>query len=271
MGVRAAAAAEGADWRVRAIRTAARVPPLRNARLRRQLVEARRRRRRARRLALEASGDWSRSRPALYDMDRKVDEYLPEHGGFFVEAGGNDGFRQSNTYHLERMRGWRGVLVEPIPELAAEAELERPASDVVTAALVPFDHPEPTVTVRYGGLMSVVAGARGGEQAERAWVEQGLAFGSLGLEDAYDVEVEARTLTDVLDEAGAPQVDLLSLDVEGWEPQVLAGLDLDRHAPRFALVEVRDADAQAQVTAALGDGYELAEMFSPWDAFYART
>lgn len=238
--------------------------------MRRELVRARRDRRRARRLRAEAAGDWSLSRPALYDMDLKIDRWLPHHGGWFIEAGGNDGFSQSNTYHLERRRGWSGLLVEPVPALAALATRERPRSSVVNAALVAPDHVEPTARIRYGGLMSVTVGARGDDASDQAWVEQGLASTALGLEDEYEVDVPARTLSSVLDELDPPEIDLLSLDVEGFEPQVLAGLDLARHAPRFALIEVRDDEARDAAAAALGEDYALAEMFSPWDAFFRR-
>ena len=44
--------------------------------------------------------------------------HLTRRGGVFVEAGANDGYAQSNTYYFERMRGWSGVLIEPVPELA---------------------------------------------------------------------------------------------------------------------------------------------------------
>ena len=69
----------------------------------------------------ERSGSWRLSHPALHEMDRKLDAVIGRDSGFFVEAGGHDGYTQSNTYYLERARGWRGVLVEPMPEMAAEA------------------------------------------------------------------------------------------------------------------------------------------------------
>jgi FkbM family methyltransferase len=123
------------------------------------------------------------------------------------------------------------------------------------------------VEIRYGGLRSVVAGTHGSEAADRAWVQP--AF-DLGLEQEYRVSVPARTLSSLLDEVGAAEVDLLSLDVEGYEPQVLAGLDLDRHAPRFVLVEVVDDAARARVEAALGERYAALERLSPFDVLYAR-
>jgi hypothetical protein len=75
----------------------------------------------------------------------------------------------------------------------------------------------------------------------------------------------------VLDEAGAAEIDLLSLDVEGFEPQVLAGLDLELHAPRFLLIEIRDMETgRPPVEAELGDRYEPVEAISPYDMLYAR-
>jgi hypothetical protein len=89
-----------------------------------------------RRGAFEALGSQRYSHPALHGMDARLEELLPEDGGTFVEAGAHDGFTQSNTYYFERFRGWRGVLVEAVPELHAKARRRRRRSVVVRAALV---------------------------------------------------------------------------------------------------------------------------------------
>lgn len=224
---------------------------------------------RRRRRRLEARGDFSRSRPALYAMDAKLDRYLNRDGGFFVEAGANDGYNQSNTYWLARARGWRGLLVEPVPELHAEAVAERPESYVFNAALVAASEEGSTVTMRYGGLMSIVAGSRGGSEADAAYLAP--AF-TLGLEEPYEVTVPARTLSSLLDEVRAPEVDLLSLDVEGFEPQVLRGLDWERHAPRHLLIEHQaEPERRAAIEAVLGDRYAVADELSPYDTLYVRA
>ncbi len=256
-----------ARWKVRLVRLAARVTPYRIPWVRRRVLAAWRERKRARRLAAEARGDFSLSRPALYGMAGRLDRHLNHDGGFFVEAGANDGFDQSNTYHLERERGWHGLLVEPVPELCRLAAIERPGSRVINCALVATGEDGGEVEIRYGGLRSVIAGSHGSDAADRAWVEP--AF-ELGLEEEYRVSVPARTLSSLLDELGESEVDLLSLDVEGYEPQVLAGLDLDRHAPRFVLVEVMDRAARERVEAALGERYVAVEQLSPFDVLYAR-
>lgn len=223
---------------------------------------ARRRRRRA-----EARGDDRLSRPALHELDRKLDAIINLDGGFFVEAGGNDGFTQSNTYWLERFRGWRGMLVEPMPELAAEARLERPGTPVIQAALVAPDHDGATVRMVFGDLMTTVAGTHDGDEA--GWTSAGLA---LGWRDPREEDVPARTLSDILDEVGAPEIDLLSLDVEGYEATALRGLDLDRHAPRFLVIEMHDIDVmRSEIEEVLGDGYVFGERLSPVDVLYVRA
>lgn len=219
--------------------------------LRERVIELRWERARRRRLKAEANGSDALSRPALHDMDVKLNDIIDVDDGFFVEAGANDGYTQSNTYWLERFRGWSGVLVEPMPALAARTRVERPQAQVVSCALVPAAENGGTVTMRFGSLMSSVLGSHGDDDQERAWVAPGLV---LGWTDPYDAEVPARSLSAVLDEAQAQEIDLLSLDVEGYELQVLQGLDLERHAPRWMLVEVHDPEAdRPPLEALLGD------------------
>ena len=249
-------------WKAAALRSALALPGLRSPRVRGVLWSRWLAVKRAWRRRLEARGDFSRSRPALDDLDALLERHLPTGTGFFVEAGANDGYTQSNTYYLERARGWSGLLVEPMPTLAAEATRERPGARVVNAALVSEEVPGATIRMRFGGLMSIVAGSRGDEREEQAYVAA--AF-ELGVDEPYEADVPARTLSALLSEMGDPKIDLLSLDAEGYEPQILAGLDLGRHRPALVLVEVQDMDAGlAAITDEL-PGYEVVEALSPRD------
>src|ERR1700677_1363720 len=99
--------------------------------LRDSVIKWRLQRARASRAAAEARGDDRLSHPALHELDRKLDAIIDRDRGFFVEAGANDGSPQSNPCWRKGLRGWRGLLVEPMPELAAEARLSRPAATVV--------------------------------------------------------------------------------------------------------------------------------------------
>ncbi len=196
------------------------------------------------------------ARTALHDLDRKVEPYLPD-GGVFVEAGANDGFRKSNTYFLERFRNWNGVLVEPIPVLAARCRKHRPRCQVYQCALVAPDHPTDEVVMTYADMMSEVA-LDGRPRPVSCWE----------WDKSYDVVVPTRTLTEVLSEAGVERVDFLSLDIQGLEAAALAGLDFDRWSPSIMLVEIVDDTAQAAVEAVLGSRYEYVARLSPHDVLY---
>ena len=195
----------------------------------------------------------------LSGLDRRLVAYLPDSPGFFVEAGGNDGLKQSNTYFLESRRGWRGLLVEPVPRLAKRCERNRPRARVINAALVPPDIAGRPVSLVDVDLMTVTASAR--ELTEVQVAHVAAAEKAQGIV-RQEVLAPGRTLSDCIESAGLPRVDLLSLDVEGFELGVLQGLDLRRHAPTWALVETQDPDA---VSESLGAGYERIGRLSQHD------
>jgi FkbM family methyltransferase len=200
----------------------------------------------------------------LDGLDLKLAQHLKHRGGFFVEAGANDGVAQSNTMLLARSRGWRGLLVEPVPELADRCRRHRPDSTVVQAALVAPDHAAPTVAMRYANLMSLVPGAQGSADADAQHVARGEQLQGV---TSYELEVPARTLSAILDAHAVRHVDLLSLDLEGYEVPALRGLDLARHRPDFILVEAWDRPG---VEALLGERYEVLAELSHHDVLYRR-
>jgi FkbM family methyltransferase len=123
------------------------------------------------------------------------------------------------------------------------------------------DFDDATVVMRYGGAQSVVKGAwvevreDGRSVTQSGWSRKGCTH---GWEDPYDVRVPARTLTSVLEEANAPRIDLLSLDVEGYELKVPKGLDLRRYRPRVVVVEFYEtfgSHSLVEIEAVLGRSY----------------
>lgn len=195
-------------------------------------------------------------------LDKKLEPYIDFDDGIFVEAGANDGQTQSNTAYFARHRGWRGLLVEPIPELAARCRIARPESVVENCALVASGADSESVPMTYCGLMSVVEGGWSDPEAEKAHVEAGRQIQSLA---PYHVDVPGRSLSALLDQYKMERVDLLSLDVEGFERQALEGLDLQRHRPRFILVEAR---FRKEIDALLLPRYEAIAQLSHHDVLY---
>jgi len=206
----------------------------------------------------------------LHDIDRKLERFLNFDNGFFIEAGANDGFEQSNTYYFEALRGWSGLLIEPIPALACECRRNRRVP-VVEAALTDRDGDGSVLKLHYAGLMTVAEGALGDARAEASHVASGLKVQAI--DSTYTIEAPARTLSSLIEEyAVGRTVDLLSLDIEGGEAKALRGLDFDRHAPRFICVEVR---RQAEIETILRPFYRqvaiLSETSTYRDILYERV
>ena len=166
----------------------------------------------------------------LNGLDRKVLEYIDFEGGIFLEAGANDGIRQSNTFYLEKKMGWKGILVEPIPELARECKRNRKASEIYQVALTTEENSGRFITLMDVDLMSTVA------QSENLEARLASAEELQGI-TRKEYEVATKSLSQVIDQSSYHTVDFMSIDVEGYELEVLAGLNLDRHCPQLLLVE----------------------------------
>jgi FkbM family methyltransferase len=197
-------------------------------------------------------------------MDDKLAKYLPKQG-IFIEAGATDGYLESNTYFLEKFRGWKGVLIEPIPELYEKCVKERPNSKVFNCALVSNEYQGKSVVMKRGHLMSTVKGALG--EGEKEHLERAAHFHGT---DAEEVTVPARTLTSVLKEAGVSDIDFFSLDVEGYELNVLGGLDFNIYQPTYMLIEFLDEERKKDVESYITHYYTCAAQLSKRDFLYQR-
>ena len=76
------------------------------------------------------------------------------------------------------------------------------------------------------------------------------------------MKVPSITLDALLDREGVEKVDLLAMDIEGHEPEALAGFDIERFQPKLAVIEGKDP-AVAQYFER--HGYALIERYLPYD------
>lgn len=182
--------------------------------------------------AFEALGSDRYSWPALNDLDRKLAGILPA-SGTYLEIGAADGYTQSNTYFLERIRGWTGILVEPVPRQQRACRRLRRNSYCVNVACVASNEVG-SVAMAEQRLMSVVLDRPVSRPGTRVSARK------------HVFHVNAATLSAVIDGSPYSGVDFISIDVEGAELDVLAGLDLSRHAPRWLLVETDHIDEVAR-------------------------
>jgi len=152
----------------------------------------------------------------------------PGYEGVYAEVGAHDGLRNSNTYMFEQS-GWTGVLVEPDPETARICAGNRPGSTVVQAAAVSPGLPS-TVTFQRSELSDHSSLTLDRRHRKKLQTLTGDAA-------TEQIEVPAKTVTQILDEAGIDRIDFMTVDVEGHEQGVLEGFDMDRWRPAVIIVE----------------------------------
>lgn len=128
--------------------------------------------------------------------------------GVFCEAGGAHPIVQNNTYLLEQ-NGWSGLVIEPYVGYNDEYRNIRPNTTIENFVLVSNKYSkntiEATISNDFGG--SVIEGAHG-----NVWRPE--LFNAI-------------TLDKVLKKNNLTEIHFLSLDVEGYEHEVIEGINFD--------------------------------------------
>jgi FkbM family methyltransferase len=158
---------------------------------------------------------------AQHNMDKFVLEFFqPEllggRLGFFLEAGGSDPIDQNNTKLLEE-NGWKGLCVEPMVVYNDQYKKFRPNTIVKNYALVADSYSHPTIK---------------GDFSVRHM--SGIFNDPHRLQNN---EVPAIPLSILLAQEHIMHVDFLSLDVEGYEFEVLSGIDFTKCFFKLIIVE----------------------------------
>jgi FkbM family methyltransferase len=171
--------------------------------------------------------------------DRILQEIFGDRAeGYCVEVGAYDGRTGSASYLFEK-RGWHCLLIEPIPALVQEIHRHR-ASTVVNCA----------ASNREGVASFFVA-----ENVEQMstldltsdhlkWIKQ--VGGTI-----KEITVRTATLDSLLVEAAFPEIQFITIDVEGHEMAVLEGFTLEAHRPRIVIIE--DNSGSGDPRASSGD------------------
>jgi FkbM family methyltransferase len=154
-----------------------------------------------------------------YGEDVLVWKYFGEkRTGVFVEVGANDPEENSQTLLLER-NGWTGILVEPQSTCCERLRQARPKAKLFQVACGSPQQRGKVFLQLKGATSKLVSPA------------------SADLSAIRHEEVQLITLDEVLEQAGNPRIDFLSIDVEGNDLEVLRGFDIQRHRPQLIVIE----------------------------------
>lgn len=157
----------------------------------------------------------------LNNLDKKLLQYINYNNGFYIECGANDGVDQSNTWHFEKFKNWQGILIEAHPEIFRELIKNRDKRNIlVNKFLVSNNYKSQTVNISNKDLIS--------------------KFNTTNEGSSLSTPI---TLTEVLRKNYVPKlIDLFSLDVEGYEFEVLEGIDFENYKFKYFLIETNNFD-----------------------------
>jgi FkbM family methyltransferase len=152
----------------------------------------------------------------------------PSFPGFIVDVGAHDGRTLSNSFPFIS-EGWKGVLVEPLPDvfdLLQRRYRDRDDVHCFQCACSDTAGSQPLFIGKdgRGGMLSSLR-----DDDDHYWRR---------IRGEERIEVKVTTLSTLLEEAGAPSdFSILAVDTEGNDYEVLRGLDFDRFRPRIVLTE----------------------------------
>ena len=176
-------------------------------------------------------------------LDEKLIQLMNYENGLFIEVGANDGVIQSNTKRLEEFHKWTGILIEPSKNIFPSLCKNRPNSVCFQCALGSFEQNNTYITGDFDGdLMSSIQGSRLNRIAEET--------------------VLIRSLQAILDEVGIYHINFFSLDTEGYELNILKGIDFEKVKFDYILIEIYTHSFK-EITSYLREkGYVMLKNFS---------
>lgn len=146
----------------------------------------------------------------------------------YIEIGANHPVCTNSTYYLNEKYGMTGTLVEANPELAANLQKFRPMDTVIQAAVYDQDVKEIDFYISNENEISSVR-----QDFVNDWKQ-----GQVGLKKKITVPtVRINDILSTVDEVIA----LLSIDVEGFDINILRDTDFDIYRPILVQVEPSDS------------------------------
>jgi FkbM family methyltransferase len=196
-----------------------------------------------------------------------VRAFADHRSGSFVDVGAGDPDRDSVTKNLVDRLGWRGINVEPIPEVY-ERLCQVRVNDV-NLCVAAGSHPG---IARFYRVCDV-PGLRHGSDLSTLEPELAASHRQTGWR-IEEMDVQVVTLEAILEAHAEPGFDLLKVDAEGREADVLTSVRLEYWRPRVLVIEAVVPDSPVPAHAAwephvLDAGYRLA-LFDGLNRFYAR-
>ena len=160
--------------------------------------------------------------------------------GVVVEVGAFDGIHLSNSFAFEQL-GWKSVCIEPSPAIFKFLEQNRPAAININNAIV-SDENIAEIDF-YAEEIGVLSGCNyDADDVKKRYRNRGLEY-----KEPDKIKVSATTLSSLFSKLKVDTIDVLSIDVEGFELEVLKGLDLKSFNVKLFIIEANDKEYKTQI------------------------
>jgi FkbM family methyltransferase len=148
--------------------------------------------------------------------------------GFYVDIGAHHPKRFSNTYYFYK-RGWRGINIDATPGSMKAFNKSRPADINIE---VPVSRKHQTLTFY---MFDEPALNGFSKQLSEQRSANGQSYRII-----QTIDIDTVTLSEILTKhlPEGQQIDFMSIDVEGWDYDVLVSNDWNRFKPKIILVEM---------------------------------
>lgn len=160
--------------------------------------------------------------------------------GFYLDIGAHHPQRFSNTY-LFYQKGWRGINIDPIPGIKEKFDKERPGDINLEIAIG-----EKEVELNYYNFKEKALNTFSEELANQYKVG--------GWELNSIISIKTYPLDKILDEYIPinKTIDFFSIDVEGFELEVLKSNNWNKYKPKIIVIEMLDCKIKDVYTADVG-------------------
>ncbi len=173
----------------------------------------------------------------------------------FVEIGANDGVQYDQLAPFIRSFPWKGVMVEPVPWLFERLRAnyrDREGISFENAAIGPVDGTVPFYYVRpvdhriadQGPTWSDAMGSLSRAEVEqtlaaaREYAAKGSGVDLPDLSSRIDsIRVSSLTFDTLCRKHRIERLDLVQIDAEGYDWEIIRGIDFARHRPRLLIFE----------------------------------
>lgn len=158
----------------------------------------------------------------------------------FIQVGANDGVYGDPLRSYVQRFGWRGILVEPQPDVFARlVENYRDQADQLIFENVAISPVDREVSLyRVPGLTAVAGQKMQDSLTVTSMHAQVVADqGGVRASELERVVVPAMRLDDLIARHQMANLDLLQIDCEGYDGEVLKSIDLNLHRPRLIQFE----------------------------------